>query len=138
MRVGAPIRSPLRQAFPCSIYDGCKNSTVLPSGSLTIAILTPGRISVIGMNGLMPLVSSRSSRPLIIGYLDGEIAQAQRFHRTARRRPAGGGFVEVNHLEVGGTALQTVHLARSAHRLLADLSLGRVKTFHASTTFWGV
>src|SRR5271166_3621496 len=48
-------------------YDGCRNSTVLPSGSLTIAILTPGRISVIGMNGLMPLLSSRSSRPLISG-----------------------------------------------------------------------
>ena len=45
----------------------CKNSTVLPSGSVTIAIVTPGRTSVTGTVGRMPFASSCAISPRISG-----------------------------------------------------------------------
>jgi len=48
-------------------YAVWMNSTVLPSGSVTIAIVTPGRNSVTGTVGRMPLASSCAISPRISG-----------------------------------------------------------------------
>src|SRR5215469_17506118 len=58
----ASIRTERRRASSTALGVGtqapCRNSTMLPSGSLTIAITVPGRPSAGGTSNFTPLLSS--------------------------------------------------------------------------------